>query len=215
MKKKICVFVLFLAGCLIAEPVIDMTFEIDKNDNVKLTYLTVEEGTRQRFFTEEKGPYEVLILDQNNNTIDSHQFNAEFWLQSDPPKPLGASIHDYKLGYSDAANVLLIKHGDKEIFRKFLKPPGKCNKNGICEGDEDALSCFRDCNSSSRDHYCSGLSDGVCDPDCIYKSKDPDCLASFFPQSECFPSFGLILLVAFVTIRSTQPKNYTKPTNSG
>ncbi|MEA3254930.1 MAG: hypothetical protein U9Q22_03740 [Candidatus Altiarchaeota archaeon] len=52
----------------------------------------------------------------------------------------------------------------------------KCNRNNICEieEDENALTCPEDCSPDERDDLCNPLNDGVCDPDCR-EGKDPDC----------------------------------------
>jgi hypothetical protein len=51
---------------------------------------------------------------------------------------------------------------------------GICNENGICQGLENYRNCPGDCPSGSKDNYCDGLKDGVCDMDCT-GGEDPDC----------------------------------------
>lgn len=46
--------------------------------------------------------------------------------------------------------------------------------NKACEGHESYESCAKDCNSGSRDDFCDGISDNICDPDCSPKT-DADC----------------------------------------
>ena len=46
--------------------------------------------------------------------------------------------------------------------------------NNICEEHESYESCTKDCPSGGKDDFCDGLSDNICDPDCLQKS-DADC----------------------------------------
>jgi len=204
MRKVMLIMLALLSSSFAYGMVIDMTFEIDKNDRVQLHDLTIGEGEPQRFFNEETGPYEVLLVDSSGEKIDSHSFNTDFWLLSDPPQPLNVSYQDYRLNYSSNADMLLIKHNGTVIFEKKLASQGNCTENGICESNENAFNCYRDCNSSSTDGYCTGLKDGVCDPDCT-QSEDPDCIQKVTesPPFNCaLPSGMIMLLGAFVITAS-------------
>ena len=46
--------------------------------------------------------------------------------------------------------------------------------NKACEEHESYESCTKDCSSGSRDDFCDGISDGICDHDCSIKT-DVDC----------------------------------------
>ncbi len=46
--------------------------------------------------------------------------------------------------------------------------------NKICEPYESYESCTNDCASGSKDDFCDGIDDGICDPDCTI-SYDADC----------------------------------------
>ncbi|MDI6825845.1 MAG: DUF333 domain-containing protein [Candidatus Aenigmarchaeota archaeon] len=57
---------------------------------------------------------------------------------------------------------------------------GKCG-DGVCAIGENYNSCSQDCPSGSKDTFCDGVSDGICDPDCIaleMAEKDPDCITT-------------------------------------
>ena len=193
-KVRTIVFVvlLFLLHIVSAYgKVIDIGFNIDKNDNVQLTALDTGEGERQRFFADETGQYQVLILDSRGDTLDSHFFNVDFWLQSDPPEPLNVSSHSYRLKYYSTADKVLIKHKSDVIFQRSLAAGGTCTENGVCEAGENAFNCFKDCEPSIADGYCTGLADGVCDPDCS-KSEDVDCMPAT-PQSSSTCALPLVL----------------------
>lgn len=49
-----------------------------------------------------------------------------------------------------------------------------CIRNGICEANENYLTCPGDCPSGSPDGYCDRISDNKCDPDCS-ENSDLDC----------------------------------------
>ncbi|MEM2918206.1 MAG: hypothetical protein QXY62_01735 [Candidatus Altiarchaeota archaeon] len=62
--------------------------------------------------------------------------------------------------------------------------PYDCKKqivcgNGICESDEgeNFLNCREDCPPESKDKYCNGIADGICDPDCL-RNLDEDCFCN-------------------------------------
>lgn len=46
--------------------------------------------------------------------------------------------------------------------------------NKICEDYESYESCTKDCSSGSKDDFCDSVNDGICDPDCSFKT-DTDC----------------------------------------
>lgn len=72
-----------------------------------------------------------------------------------------------------------------------------CNKDGICEVDiENHLNCPWDCPSSVKDGYCTGLNDGVCDPDC--KENDPDCVDDNWFSYFILLIFVIILLLGYL-----------------
>jgi hypothetical protein len=181
--------------------VIDIGFEIDKEDNVRLNNLDIGEGEPQRFFSDANGSYEVLIVDSDGNKLEGTKFDASFWLLSDPPEALDYSDHSYRFKYQNASDKVLIKYRNNIIFKSKLPPVGNCTENGVCEKGENAFGCFRDCDSSSSDGYCSGFVDSICDPDCL-ANEDEDCVpsSSTEPSTTCAPIFGLIFLsiIAFV-----------------
>lgn len=65
----------------------------------------------------------------------------------------------------------------------FVCRENKCVENRcgnkICESfspyDENYKTCKEDCPPGSKDNYCDGVSDGICDPDCK-KEEDIDCV---------------------------------------
>jgi len=58
--------------------------------------------------------------------------------------------------------------------------------NNVCEDHESYESCTKDCSSGSKDDFCDGIDDGICDPDCIQKN-DADCGKSREPEASSTP----------------------------
>jgi len=72
--------------------------------------------------------------------------------------------------------VCVMKDGKEVEVTKLMNlnfEEGVCG-DGKCSLGEYYKTCPQDCPSGSFDRYCDGLSDGVCDPDCL-PSMDPDC----------------------------------------
>jgi hypothetical protein len=83
-----------------------------------------------------------------------------------------------------------------------------CNTDGKCDSTENFLSCPSDCPPNHKDGFCIYISDGVCDPDCIF---DEDCTLDINHADESsnqqYPSnkiyfliIGLILGFIFILI---------------
>ena len=75
--------------------------------------------------------------------------------------------------------------------------------DGTCDYEygEDFLSCPTDCTPSSFDNYCTGLSDRICDPDCL-SMEDPDCSlpSSQIDSSDEGKSEGMIFIAAIIIV---------------
>ena len=78
--------------------------------------------------------------------------------------------------------------------------------NDICDADENYISCPADCFASSKDDYCSGKSDGICDPDCS-EEEDVDCERTSGSYLWLYILIGvLIVVIVFVLIISVKIK---------
>ena len=62
------------------------------------------------------------------------------------------------------------------IERPEIHSASQCNTNNECEPGlgENYKTCPQDCHSGSKDNYCDGIRDGICDSDCLAE-KDMDC----------------------------------------
>lgn len=66
-----------------------------------------------------------------------------------------------------AARVLQL---DKEELQR-------CNNDTVCDQFENYEVCPNDCSSGSQDWLCDGQEDKICDPDCVNKNDDMDCMS--------------------------------------
>ncbi len=72
--------------------------------------------------------------------------------------------------------------------------------DGICESNEDYLSCSSDCESGVDDGVCDGIDDGRCDPNC-FKNEDPDCARKNFLTAIMLLSIVLISIFILLLIK--------------
>lgn len=169
--KKLIILIIFFGIVFAADKVLTVHFTIDKQDNIEINKLYIVNGTEDRF--ENKGPYAVQLIDEQGNILRSLDFDVDFILYTDPPKPLKESGGILGIRYNDAADKLVIKHNDKIIYSENIT--GKfCNKDSKCNNYENIVSCPNDCTAASEDGYCTHEADAICDPDCA-AVHDPDC----------------------------------------
>ena len=195
--RPIVLLLLAFAGLSFAYGnVVNVVFEIDKNNTILLGDLSVDLGEPTRF-PESSGSYSIIIADAYGRSLASYAFEPSFFLFSDPIILKNTSLIGRRLEYNGDADRLLIKHEDKVIFQKKLPRKTQCNDDATCSAFENAFSCSPECSASSQDAYCTAYSDGVCDPDCGV-SEDSDCKSDAgggdTARPCCTPSFVLILL---------------------
>jgi putative hemolysin len=83
-------------------------------------------------------------------------------------------------------SVCVLEDGQEVEVTKLMKlsfQEGTCG-DGKCVLGENYQNCAKDCPSGSRDGYCDGVSDRICDPDC-QAEKDVDCLKSVCGNNKC------------------------------
>ena len=172
--------VLFLLAniCFANTMIADVYVKIE-NGNASVDSILVSYGSR--IFVPSGSTYNVTTY------RNSESFSALFdipkdMLFYDTPDGGGSDVIEQNpvelfLPYYGESQILEIRNGSTVILSTNLDTY-LCNNNGICESEmnENALTCPADCTSTGVDHFCNGLEDGICDPDCI-SAYDPDCKA--------------------------------------
>ncbi len=77
-----------------------------------------------------------------------------------------------RLPYDSSADTIVIKTAN--VTKSYIIHDYICNKNDVCSGGENYITCPEDCPANS-DGICINRIDGVCDPDC---GEDLDCQAT-------------------------------------
>ncbi|MFC1741178.1 hypothetical protein ACFL3V_01435 [Nanoarchaeota archaeon] len=86
------------------------------------------------------------------------------------------------IDYHGSVSGIELKRGGVVVYSSAIS---FCDEDGICEPcsgiacplSENALSC-EDCSSGTADMACDAITDGICDPDCLFDETDPDCLSN-------------------------------------
>ncbi len=175
MKKTItliigCVLALFLVPpVLAAEKVLAVEFTVSPNDTAAITSVYATSGSPT---ASTEGEYTLSLMDPQQRQLHAVKFDVSFYIETTSGViPLNESSSIITLPFSDSGKVIL-KHGTKVLAERNI---ALCNSNQICEAGENFFSCG-DCASGSKDGVCDRVRDGVI---------DPDCPASFDPDSKC------------------------------
>ena len=172
MKKIIILIGIFLLIPLVsADLILNLEYQIFKDDNVEKKDLRLIQGRETGHITE--GDYTIEILDEDNEIIYSQDIAVHFQIFTNPPTPTNDSLISLRIKYEQEMDKLNIYNQDNLIYEEEIV---LCNYNGICEIEkgENYLSCPEDCPLHEPDGICIPNLDGICDPDCA-PGVDPDC----------------------------------------
>lgn len=164
MRKIILYFI--LAILLVNIAYAEKYFVLDVNyiiGSVTFNSISLKEVDKVVKFTDTSG-FLVKTVSFENSDIEKIYFNMsenKKYLLYLPYDENAARIEVYNLKNSKVMDIDVSSFADT------------CG-NSICEGHESYESCTRDCSSGSKDDFCDGIQDGVCDPDCSAKT-DIDC----------------------------------------
>jgi len=173
MKRVIFMAVLFgllISHTVMGEPVLRIEFDISDEGNVSGFMAIVSEG---RPLPKNEGDLMVMIQDSDGNVLWYSGYDLDFYIYD-------AAIIADEIRYSDKIPYLpemekaTVLYNGAVVFTSGL---GLCNTNGLCEGNENYLSCPKDCPLNEKDGICINKADGVCDPDCL-PGYDPDCIVT-------------------------------------
>ena len=179
-KMRIDKILMLLLICIILsfpviayERIYDIQLNISRSDQTNLHYAKLLDGYKT-IFSQSPQDYSIKVYSENGEELLSEYFVVSFSILTSPPIEweINDTIIDLRLPYQGDAKTIKVFHREKEIFSFDIS--SFCNEDNICSEYENEISCPSDCPSGSKDDYCDGLEDGICDPDCA-KGKDPDC----------------------------------------
>lgn len=183
------VFSLVLSTTSLAfdDKIIKVSMIIYKNntaflDEVKSIIGNVNEKT-------EIGDYKLLERDKDNKVLWHTRRDISFViLTRGKVLSLKKVVHSDKLPFFKNLRWIELQHNETVLFKEKVD---LCDKNFICQGYENYLSCPLDCPLAASDEYCVNKKDGVCDPDCL-TGADPDCELSLDKRKKVFTLKGYI-----------------------
>ena len=152
------------------------------NFSVSLLEIKMENGFYEPN-SSSKELFEARLISSRKKQLYSVAFYPDFIILSDPPIELNETVIELDLPYfSDAKYIDIYYQNKKKLSVDISKQ--LCNKNKICDGNENYLSCA-DCKLFINDSICSNAvevlklnstleywEDNYCDWDCY---NDDDC----------------------------------------
>ncbi len=142
---------------VVSEPILVLQADLS-GQNPEMTSVAVLDGKPTP--PSSQGTYTItLFTSEGRKLYDTHTFMEKGLYQ--------------KLPYSPETAVITVSKGDKGILTHTLS---FCNSDGLCDGDENHLTCPSDCSMEQKDTLCLPYADSVCDPDC-QNQEDTDCTA--------------------------------------
>ncbi len=165
MKNKIILYIT-LMFLLVNIANAEKYFVLDVNhiiDSVTFNSISLKEIDRTIKYNGKSG-FLIKTVSFENTEINSIYYNMsenQNYLVYIPYSKNAAKIEMYNIKNSKIMDI------DVSSFSNT------CG-NSICEEHESYESCTADCSSGSKDDFCDGISDGICDPDCSLKT-DIDC----------------------------------------
>lgn len=178
MKRMFVFFVLYITLLFsVNANIMKVTFVMDTWDNVDLLSIKYSDGGAVSKFQKNNGTYKLAIYGTDGKLLDESDFNADFWLYSDPPVKENTTIISKQFYYNpDFYELKVVNSNGDVIFTHFLQGYGNdCVIDGSCGISENFASCPSDCNITN-DKLCSPFTDGICDEICAEsRITDPDC----------------------------------------
>ena len=151
-----------------ATPICQFEFELSDTGNVKFDRVWAFEGRDEPETPVEQ--YALRFLDTAGRIVNNQYFPMMFYVYDiGPASELPVWV---RATCREEWKTLQIVKDNTVLFQTDIASK-ICNKDGICNGDENYVACSIDCPSGSQDNICDTVPDGICDPDCL--SGDSDC----------------------------------------
>jgi len=156
---------------VLAETICEFDFSINKNDTVELIKTNSFAG-KSDIDVITNSDYKLLYFDSQNNKLVQINLPVEFYVFDAPEGDVESVPVSVRQPCDEKWKKLEILHNNKNIFIYQFKEK-LCNRDKICNNNENFLTCPEDCPSGSKDGWCDRQPDSKCDPDCL--DGDPDC----------------------------------------
>ncbi|MBU1945733.1 MAG: right-handed parallel beta-helix repeat-containing protein, partial [Nanoarchaeota archaeon] len=135
--------------------------------------------------------YRVTVYDKEGSPIDEQNvYMSDFYSNfGGSGAESNGSLVTIEFNYSDSYSFIKVFDNETVILEQNLTHI-LCNKNKICDENENYFSCPHDCPSGSSDGICDGMNDSFNDLDCA-DGKDPDYAKSldFSRPSKIFANY--------------------------
>lgn len=183
-----------LCCSLAAGNILEINLRINKDDSVTGD-IKVSIGASSTY-RNESGNYLLKILDAAGNRIWSKSYNLKFVVLTNPGTFTDFELVNEKIGYDRRMYELRLYRNNSMIYKRYLD---FCDSNGICDKNENSISCPEDCDIAIKDNLCTAFEDNVCDPDCI-EGRDIDCreVEAKRKQASISLAFLFIMLAALI-----------------
>ena len=154
-----------------AIPVMDLSVSVLDSD-VSIDYYVIDSDL-ENYVTSDKGDYEIIIYDSSGKVIFQNKYYFGRITDVTDSYLSQATAMSDKIPYNGRMKFLRLNHNGEEVKTMLLN---LCNNDGICEKNENILTCPTDC-TMQGDNLCINKVDGICDTDCL-KGYDSDCKLS-------------------------------------
>jgi len=146
------------------------------NETVFTDYSIILLGLTKYHITQEYssgfGEFTAKLTSSNGKELSQSKFQPSFYILSNPPTETDTDTIILNFDYSEQVKYLEVYHNNDQKLKINIKKL-LCNKDSVCNENENYLSCPSDCPLYSQDELCSGYSgDNYCDTDCY---TDTDC----------------------------------------
>tara|TARA_Y100000310_G_scaffold329894_1_gene400553 strand:- start:230 stop:871 length:642 start_codon:yes stop_codon:yes gene_type:complete len=190
----VMLFFLFISAAAATE-MIEFDFLINEEGDVSLINTRTFLGNVEKAETKDSD-YQFMTYDGEGEILQ--QVNLPVYFFSFDPfvnvKEVPISI---KIPYQENYKIVRINHQEELLYTKDIS--FLCQKDGICQANENFVSCPTDCPSGSQDGLCVREVDNRCDPDCL--AGDPDCQKSEKSLIRTINNIFLIMgILAFILL---------------
>ncbi|MEK6861830.1 MAG: hypothetical protein AABY07_07735 [Nanoarchaeota archaeon] len=139
--------------------------------------------------------FKIEVLSKTNSLLKSFEIAPSFFMSNGIL--LESIDQEIVLEYSNDIKYLKVYYNNEEKLSIDLEKE-LCNKDNICVGYENYLSCPTDCDISAKDNLCNEYALG-CDLDCYH---DRDCLLerTYIPKEKDYQSICYVIITLIIMV---------------